>query len=216
MLLLIIFLRGFIVKKFLIDRLLFPKSYFKKLTSNLHTLYIGLALVGLFKLGMSLIYRIPFYFFNKPPEVLVYNISLTFCIIILTGLLDTVFFAMPLFDAFKNFALRKRITDIKGQFIKLMKVYIVSYFLIIPIYILLHIVFRENVAGLRIYSGYFLIIKIIIVLWQSAIVTRGIYVIYTFHKKLKILVFFMVSTWVMLLGYTVDYLVNAWLIKLFM
>lgn len=209
-------LRSFKVKKFIIDRLLFPKDFFKKITDKLHTLYIGIVLIGLVDLGMSLIYKIPFYFYNKPTEILVYNISLALCIIILVGLLDIIFFAMPLFDIFKNFALRKRITDIKGQFIKLMKVYIVSYFLIIPIYILLHIVFRENVAGLRIYSGYFLIIKIIIVLWQSAIVTRGIYVIYTFHKKLKILVFFMVSTWVMLLGYTVDYLVNAWLIKLFM
>jgi hypothetical protein len=209
-------LRSFKVKKFLIDRLLFPKDFFKKITDKLHTLYIGIVLIGLVDLGMSLIYKIPFYFYNKPTEILVYNISLALCIIILVGLLDIIFFAMPLFDIFKNFALRKRITDIKGQFIKLMKVYIVSHFLIIPLYILLHLVFKERILGLRIYSGFFLIFKIIIIFWQSAIITRGIYIIYTFHKKLKSLVFFMVSTWVMVLGYTIDYLVSTLLTKLFM
>lgn len=204
------------MKKFLIDRLLFPKDFFKKITDKLHTLYIGIVLIGLVDLGMSLIYKIPFYFYNKPTEILVYNISLALCIIILVGLLDIIFFAMPLFDIFKNFALRKRITDIKGQFIKLMKVYIVSHFLIIPLYILLHLVFKERILGLRIYSGFFLIFKIIIIFWQSAIITRGIYIIYTFHKKLKSLVFFMVSTWVMVLGYTIDYLVSTLLTKLFM
>ena len=107
-------LRSFKVKKFLIDRLLFPKDFFKKITDKLHTLYIGIVLIGLVDLGMSLIYKIPFYFYNKPTEILVYNISLALCIIILVGLLDIIFFAMPLFDIFKNFALRKRITDIKG------------------------------------------------------------------------------------------------------
>jgi hypothetical protein len=209
-------LRSFKVKKFIIDRLLFPKDFFKKITDKLHTLYIGIVLIGLVDLGMSLIYKIPFYFYNKPTEILVYNISLALCIIILVGLLDIIFFAMPLFDIFKNFALRKRITDIKGQFIKLMKVYIVSHFLIIPLYILLHLVFKERILGLRIYSGFFLIFKIIIIFWQSAIITRGIYIIYTFHKKLKSLVFFMVSTWVMVLGYTIDYLVSTLLTKLFM
>lgn len=204
------------MKKFIIDRLLFPKDFFKKITDKLHTLYIGIVLIGLVDLGMSLIYKIPFYFYNKPTEILVYNISLALCIIILVGLLDIIFFAMPLFDIFKNFALRKRITDIKGQFIKLMKVYIVSHFLIIPLYILLHLVFKERILGLRIYSGFFLIFKIIIIFWQSAIITRGIYIIYTFHKKLKSLVFFMVSTWVMVLGYTIDYLVSTLLTKLFM
>lgn len=204
------------VKKFLIDRLLFPKGFFKKLTGKLHTLYMGIVFIGLVDLGISFAYKIPLYFYNKPSETLVYNISLALCIIILVGFLDILFFAIPLFDIFKNFALRKRIIDMKGQFIKLMKVYIVSHFLIIPVYILLHLVFKESISGIRIYSGLFLIFKIIIIFWQSAIVTRGIYVIYTFHKKLKIMVFFIVSTWLMVLGYTIDYLVNAWFMKLFM
>ena len=209
-------LRSFIVKKFLIDRLLFPKTFFTKLTDKLHTLYIGIVIIGLVDLGMSLIYRIPFYFYNKPSEILVYNVSLALCIIILVGLLDILFFAMPLFDIFKNFALRRRITNIKGQFIKLMKVYIVSHFLIIPVHILLQLIFKESVSGLRIYSGKLLVFTIIIAFWQSTIITRGIYVIYSFHKKLKSLVFFMVSTWLMVLGYTINYLVDTWLMKLFM
>ena len=147
-----------------------------------------IVLIGLVDLGRSLIYKIPFYFYNKPSEILVYNISLALCIIILVGLLDILFFAMPLFDIFKNFALRRRITNIKGQFIKLMKVYIVSHFLIIPVHILLHLVFKERILGLRIYSG-FSDFKIIIIFGNQAVITQGIYIIYTFHKKLKSLVF---------------------------
>lgn len=209
-------LRSYIVKKFLIDRLLFPETFFKKLTDKLHTLYIGIIFMGLVNLVLPLIPRIPFYFYNKPPEILVYNISLSLCIIILVGLTDILFFAIPLFDIFKRFALRKRIANIKGQFIKLSKVYIVSHFLVAPVYILIQWMFTDNFSGIRTQSGVFLVFTIIITFWQSAIITRGMYVIYTFHEKLKSLIFFMVSAWLMILGYTIDYVVNTWLMGLFM
>ena len=98
-------LRSFKVKKFLIDRLLFPKDFFKKITDKLHTLYIGIVLIGLVDLGMSLIYKIPFYFYNKPTEILVYNISLALALLF-SRAFGYIIFAMPLFDIFKNFALR--------------------------------------------------------------------------------------------------------------
>lgn len=204
------------MKSFLVDRLLFPKAFFKKLTSKLHTLYIGIIFMGLINLGPAFISKIPFYFYNKPSEILVYNISLAFCIVILIGFADILFFTMPLFDIFKHFALRKRIADIKGQFIKLTKVYIVSHFLTSPICIFLQLIFKDGVFRFRPQSGVFLIFTIIIAFWQSAIITRGVYVIYTFHEKLKIMVFFMVSAWLMALGYTINYLIGTWLMNLFM
>ncbi|MDQ2086512.1 hypothetical protein RBH29_08750 [Herbivorax sp. ANBcel31] len=204
------------MKKFLIDRLLFPKTFFKKLNDKLHTLYIGIALIGLINLGLSFISKIPVYFFDKPPEIMVYNISFALCVIILVGLADTAFFAMPLFDIFKYFALRKRIANIKGQIIKLMKIYIVSHFLVVPVSFFLQWIFTDGTMIIRTQSGVFLVFTIIIGFWQAAIITRGIYVIYTFHEKLKSLVFFMVFTWIILLEYSIGYLIDTWLMRLFM
>ncbi|TYQ14587.1 UNVERIFIED_CONTAM: hypothetical protein Cloal_0935 [Acetivibrio alkalicellulosi] len=203
------------MKNFLIDKLLFSKAFYKKLTDKLYTLYLSFILVGVFNLSWSIISRIPELFFERPSVTFVYNASLALCVIILLGLIDVVFFAVPMFDIFKKFALRERISNVKGQLVKLMKIYIVSHFPIVPFALMLNWIYEGRIEGVSANVNVISIFSIMLTVWQCAIITRGIYVIYTFHQRLKGLVFAIVYTWAMLISIVISFLTNGWIVHLF-
>ncbi|NLP14260.1 MAG: hypothetical protein GX383_07310 [Clostridium sp.] len=201
----------------LLDILLFPKSFYRKISDKLLTLYLGIIMVGFIDMGFGLYTDIPMYFWGKPPTALLFNISLTLCFVLLTGLMDIVFFALPLFDIFKFFRVKERIKNINGQLIKLMKIYVVSHFLVVPVNAFFIFLSNEpyGTKGSVSFISFF-VLSIVTPLWHTAIMTRGINAIYSFDERLKNAVFPLVYIWSTLLGYALGYIMDNWLIVFLM
>ncbi|MFZ5989677.1 MAG: hypothetical protein ACOYWZ_21490 [Bacillota bacterium] len=198
----------------LLDILLFPKTFYKKLSDKLLSLYLGIIVIGLIDTGMILGTRMSDFFLGKPHVVLVFNISLALCFVVLIGLMDVVFFSLPLFDIFKFFRLKERIKNINGQLIKLMKIYMVSRFYVVPIGVVLRLLAGGPLGGSS-FIYMWLVLDILLIVWQSAIIARGVNTIYSFDDRLRSLVFVIAYTWLTLLGFAVVFIVNNWLLKLF-
>lgn len=199
----------------LLDILLFPKSFYIKISDRIHTLYPGMVLVGFIDIGFALSTVMYNYFFGRPRTVLIFNISLAICFVILMGLIDVVFFALPLFDIFKFFRVKEKIKNINGQLIKLMKIYIVSHFPVVPVnaffYWLLLGPYKIDAVSILAYF----VTSIVTPLWHTAILSRGINTIYNFDERLKTLVFFIIYVWTTLMGYALGFITDNWLFILF-
>lgn len=202
----------------LLDILLFPKTYFAKITDKLPTLYLGVLFIGLSKAVFLLLDRIPVIFCNKTLSVLIFNSTLALCIAVLLGLIDVIFFSFPLFDLFKFFRVKDRIKNINGQLIKLMKVYISAHFIIIPVQAFFTATVRlsELVGMTSSFSISMALIQFLLVpIWLAAIVSRGINTIYDFDDRLKGMIFVIAYGWHLLLSYAMTYTIGNWIAMLF-
>ena len=202
----------------ILDVLLFPKSYFAKLTDKLPTLFLGIIFVGLSDAVFLLLNRIPVIFCNKTLNVLIFNSTLALCIAVLLGLIDIIFFSVPLFDLFKFFRVNERVKDMNGQLIKLMKVYISAHFIIVPVQAIFVATVRlSELAGMT--SSFSISIALIefllMPIWLAAIVARGINSIYDFDDRLKGMIFVIVYGWYLLLSYALSFTIGNWLPLLF-
>lgn len=201
-----------------LDILLFPRSFFAKITDKLPTLYLGIIFVGLSDVAFLLLDHIPGLFYNKSLTVLIFNSTLALCVGILLGLIDIVFFALPLFDLFKFFRVKEGIKNINGQLIKLMKVYISAYFIIVPVQAFFAAtVYLGGMVGMSSdFSASMALIEFILVpIWLGAIVSRGINTIYDFDDRLKSMIFVIVYTWNLLLSYALTYTAGNWILLSF-
>lgn len=199
----------------LLDILLFPKAFFEKITDKLHSLYLGIILIGFIDMGFVLSTKLSQYFFAKQQSVLIFNITLALCFVVLIGLVDVIFFALPLFDIFKFFRVKERIKNINGQLIKLMKIYIASHFLVVPVNAFFYwLAVGDDKTGTSMGITSFLVLMVITPLWHSAIISRGINTIYSFDERLKSLVFLIVYAWTVLLGYALSFITDNWLVVL--
>lgn len=201
-----------------LDLLLLPKSYFAKITDKLPTLFLGIIFLGLSNAAFLLLDRIPVIFGNKTLTVLIFNSTLALCVAVLLGLIDIIFFALPLFDLFKFFTVKERIKNINGQLIKLMKVYISAHFIIVPVQAFFTATVRlSELAGMA--SGFSISMALIefllMPIWLGAIVSRGINTIYDFDDRLKSMIFVIVYGWYLLLSYALSFTIGNWIPLLF-
>ncbi len=202
----------------LLDILLLPKSLFAKITDKLPILFLGFTFVGLADAAVLLLKHIPRIFVNKTLSVLIFNSTLALCIAILLGLIDVVFFSLPLFDLFKFFRVKERIQNINGQLIKLMKVYISAHFIIVPVQAFFEAtIYLSTMAGMNTnFSVSMALIGFILIpIWLSAIVSRGINTIYDFDDRLKSTVFVIVYTWHLLLTFAIRFTMANWILMIF-
>lgn len=201
-----------------LDILLFPRTFFAKITDKLPTLFLGIIFVGLSDAAFLLLEHIPAFFSNKSLTVLIFNSTLALCVAVLLGLIDVIFFSLPLFDLFKFFRLKQGIKDINAQLIKLMKVYISAHFIIVPVQAFfvatLHL---ADLAGMTSnFSVSMALIEFVMIpIWLSAIVSRGINTIYDFDDRLKGMIFVIVYTWHLLLSFALTYTAGNWILMLF-
>ncbi|ADU73364.1 MAG TPA: hypothetical protein DEF39_14375 [Hungateiclostridium thermocellum] len=210
-------LRGSLVvlKNTLLDLLLLPRSFYKKLSDKANTLHPGIILVGFIDIGFALGAELFGYFFGKTRAALIFNISLTVCFVLLVGLIDVVFFALPLFDIFKFFRVKEKIKNLNGQLIKLMKVYVASHFPVMPVNAFFYwLVLGPYGTEALSLLGYF-VTSVITPLWHAAILARGINAIYEFDERLKTLVFFIAYLWTTMLGYALGFMINNWFFVLY-
>lgn len=100
---------------------------------------------------------------------------------------------------------------------KIMKVYIMSHFIIIPVSTALYYAFLRNIqidspAWMQYLS---LIIFMSILIWAAAIMTRGINTLFSFGPIFARLTFFTVFIWNFLFGMVFDMQIMNWLLRLF-
>jgi len=204
--------------KRLSDILLFPESLYRKVTDKKIMLYIGFIFVGIVDLAYPYLSdNFNQLFVGRPINIQVYNIVLSCLLVILVGIIHVAFFSLPLFDLFKIFKKEEQPSGKVATRTRLMKVYIMSFLLITPVDLLLYFtVFRyinigSSTAVLTGYVGYFYLILV----WASAIVSRGINTIYSFEPLYKRMVFAVVLLWDFLLGLALSFLLNNWIVLLF-
>ena len=183
------------------DILLYPRGFYGRLTNKKLTLYLGVLLVGFVDLFMpEFIETYKVMFLGKPTNTLIINILMAIGVVLLLGILDVVVFALPMFDLFK-FLKRKLGEAHNASVVKVMKAYISSYFILVPIQILLHYTlfkgFNENSSQLlqNLYAIYFLVITV----WSTAIVARGINTLFNMNGPLNRLTFLIVFLWNMII-----------------
>lgn len=201
----------------LIDILLLPKKYFQGITDKRSSLYAGIVFVGaidiLFPEVRSILLKL---FIGKTGSVLLYNTALLLVFMILLGVLDVVFFSVPLFDLFKVFKKKSDSPVASGHKIRIMKIYIIAHIVVLPVNIILQFVFSNVTLQTNpalAYTAFF--IGILVIIWFSAIISRGINVIYSFEEFFKRLVFAVVFLWNFLLGSAIRFIIDNWAMMLF-
>lgn len=205
------------LKDKLLNILLYPAKLFAGLNDKKLTLYAGILLIGIIDLFTPDFIRIyKLLFTGLPQSSIRWNILVAIGVVVLLGVVDTVFFSVPLFDLFKWLKKREDKPH-NASAVKLMKIYIMSHLIIVPINTLLnYTVFRgvsENSSALmqNLYLAYFFIIMI----WSSSIVARGINTLFSFNPVFSRLTFIVVFTWNFLLGMVFELQILNWLLKLF-
>lgn len=199
---------------------LFPKSLYKRISDNKLTLFLGIIFIGIIDLGFVLVEGFRQFFGGAETSKTVYNIALAILFTLLLGVVDVLFFTIPMFDLFKRFKKREGsvVTNEQGQFIKLAKVYIIAHFLILVPQIIMFLIYRNIVLTLNISNRLLyvaLFIDFIIPFWFSAAISRGVNTIYKFKTLFGKLSFLILFVWNYVLGHALSYVISNWILSVF-
>lgn len=213
----------------LLDILTFPKKSYENLTDNKKTLFAGIVMVGAIDLLLpDVVYIFKTLFLNKQTADIVYNAVMMVVLLLLLGFIDVFFVAIPLFDIFrmikvkemnigKNSELKvETAEDLKPSYIKVMKIYIMTHFIIVPFSTAFYFAFPSNIESgpawmLNLALTFYMIINI----WFSAIMARGINTIFRFSILFNRLSFIIIFTWNFLFGMVFEEMIVKWLMELF-
>jgi hypothetical protein len=201
----------------LLNILLYPAKLFSRLTDKKAALYAGIIFVGIIDLfSPDFIKTYNLLFTNKPADNIHINTLLAILFVLLLGIVDIAFFSIPLYDIFKFFKKKEGLPH-EASLVKVMKVYIMTHFILIPVNTLLYYTIFRYINDK---SSLFLInLSVInffmILIWSSAIVSRGINTLFNFNPILRKLTFMVVFTWNFLLGMVFDLQIINWLMRLF-
>ncbi|HHW30922.1 MAG TPA: hypothetical protein GXX20_04495 [Clostridiaceae bacterium] len=194
----------------LLNILLLPKELYKKLTDNKFSLIMGIAIVGLIDMFLpDVTGTYTKYFVEKPDNVLLRNIVFFVVLVALIGFVDVLVISLPLRDIFKFFK-KEFNTENNNSVIRIMKIYIISHFIIIPVNIVLYYTVFRNLnelssPGLLLFA---VLYSYIIIFWSTAIMYRGINAIYNFQPLFKRLVFSVVLLWGFIWSTVLDYIIG--------
>lgn len=210
----------------LLDVILLPKQFFARLTDKKSGLIPGILLVGFIDIGLHFILFLSKYVMGKSQSVFLYNISLMLVEIIVIGLIDILFFCIPLFDICRY--IKRKYDEGTGSIspAKVMKVYIMPHIVTLPVQILLLLPFyfdpnlkalleATSMTGINLTGTeqFFLNISavmnlFIIPIWFSAIITRGLGVLFNFKPSHRRVIFILVYIWATLFGYALGYVIG--------
>lgn len=233
------------LKERLVDILAFPASFFEKLTDRKLTLILGILLIGVINLMLPDVVSIfKTIFTQKPVSDVKYNAFMIIVVFAALGIIDVVFIGVPLYDIFKllkkkeasvSAQYKEQIEDGNGEYnkemamvgrfesqehiaspIKVMKIYIMSHFLIIPINTLLYHVLVRRITDdspewmLNLWVTLFMLIFI----WGQAILTRGINVLFRFNPVFRRMTFIIVFAWSFVFSTVFDMKIMGWILRL--
>jgi len=199
----------------LLDILLLPRNFYKKLNDKRLTLYFGIIFIGIADFMFNFLDNYSAIFSGKAENAIYKNIVLFAVFIVIVGAVDILFFSKPLFDLFKKFKKESHEFESDTKLIKLMKVYISAHFVLVPLEILIYAA-AKNVDSLN-YNLVLIaaFIELILPVLFSAAIARGINVIYNFEPLFKRLVFIVVFIWSYALGYALSYVIDNWIMGIF-
>lgn len=205
------------LKDRLLNILLFPPRFFAGLTDKKATLCIGILLIGiidLFGSDPTITYKL---LFTGMPEASVrLNTLIAVGVAVLLGVVDVIFFSVPMYDLFRYMKKREDKPHTASA-VKVMKVYISSHFLIIPVMLFMHFLFFRGITEnsgeffINIYFVYFFAIMI----WSSGIIARGISTLFDFNPIFRRLSFIIIFIWQFVWSMVFDLQILYWLFKLF-
>lgn len=213
----------------LLDILAFPKKSYENLTDNKKTLFAGIVLVGAIDILLpDVTYIFKTLFSGKQTADIVYNAVMMVIILLLLGFIDVFFVAIPLFDVFrmiktkeinivKNSELKvETAEDLKPSYIKVMKIYIMTHFIIVPFTTAFYFAVGGNIdSGPAWMVNLALTFYMITNIWFSAIMARGINTIFRFSILFNRLSFIIIFTWNFLFGMVFEEMIVNWLMQFF-
>jgi hypothetical protein len=188
--------------------LLFPISLFKRLTEKKLTLFLGILLVGLVDLGFPIALNFSRYFWGKPLSALVLNILLLLVFVAAIGLIDVLFFAVPINDVCKFFKKGAEGIPKSGFPVRVMKVYALSHVLITLVNALVYsLILNTSVTSyLWIAGSMSIYLYVIMPLWFTAVISRGLNAVFNLEGITKYIIFILVFIWTFLMGYALGFI----------
>ncbi|NLC69458.1 MAG: hypothetical protein GX754_11900 [Clostridiaceae bacterium] len=200
----------------LLNIILFPRELYLRITGKRPSLYMGILFIGLKDVIFVLLSNYKDLFIDKIPGDMPLNIFLSIIFIVGMGILDVCFFSIPLFDLYKRFKKIGSVRIDRELLVKLMKVYIVAHFVILPAEIFIFILFWNSGNGISTFLFYLSgVLYILIPIWFSAAISRGVDTLYNFVPFYKWLSFGAILVWNHLLGYAFSYIIESWILPLF-
>lgn len=180
----------------LLNKLLLTKDFYKRLTDKKPSLGSGIIALGVINISALVLDKYKEIFVGKSQGVLLDNIFYLVVMALIAGLMDVLFFSLPLFDLFKVFKKEIEVQSNSRTVVRIMKIQVTANLLVflpsLVVMLLLVAVKLENypflalLVSLTVYA---------IPVWFCAIITRGINSIYSFQNKYRILVFPAVFIW---------------------
>jgi len=206
-------------KNRLLDILLLPRQFYQKLSAKKPLLFLGIAFVGLVDIIFPLIEHRIMVFGGKTVGILNYNIGMAIIFTLILGLVDVMFFTLPVFD-FIRFIKRDGPLFTNDSLIRFTKSYIMAHVLVIPFNgIFYWLMYNERTSTalpaaviiIAVIYTYFLMPA-----WFSGIITRGANLIFDIDMSKKPLVFAVIFTWNYILGnYALNYIIEHWVMWFF-
>jgi hypothetical protein len=190
------------------DILLFPRNLYKRLNDNKVPVFIGAIIVGIVDVFLPLLFQHPDILFDIERQYFAYNMIIAFICAIVIGTIDIMFFAMPLFDFLGWLERKNRVKSENASFVKFIKIYLIAHILVIPINIILSIssYYVTNTLIIYLLGIYF---EIIMPIWFSAIIYKGVSTIY---NNLAIVArrvsFIAIFLWNTLLSYALSFIID--------
>lgn len=201
----------------LLDLLLLPKAYYKKIGDRKSTVYLGAVFVGAVDLVFPYLYEnYSRLYGNQSGNSLWANVLLSMALITLLGLVDVFFFSLPVYDLFKRFK-NPKVPAGASNLVKVMKVYISSHLIIMPISILIYLGVKSLGTEVPVGLAYLsvLLLDFVVPVWFSATITRGMNVLYGLDQRYRLFIFMLVYIWNFLLGFALTYMIQNWIMNLF-
>lgn len=200
--------------------LLYPARLYEKLTDSKAALAAGIILIGLidfFLPNAGEVYKTYFTdIAGRTAANIQFNLIAAIFVILLIGIIDVAFFSIPLYDIFKYFKKKEGLPH-KASPIKVMKVYIMSHFIIIPVNIVLYYTLFQNLSE-KSSAGVIILAEtafFAVMIWSSALIARGINTLFEFGPFIRRLSFLIVFTWSFLFSMVLDMQIMTWLLKIF-
>lgn len=193
------------------------KDFYRRLTDKKLSLCIGIILLGIIDLVVPFVEKYKEIFIGKSQTVLYYNIALAVAFVIIIGLIDVLFFSLPLFDLFKVFPKEVEIQSNSSLIVKIMKIQITANLLVlIPSLVIILMYKNLNLDKHPFIVSLALLLSILIPIWFCSAISRGINSIYSFKPIFKMLVLTVVLIWFFLVNYfALSYVIDNWVFVLF-
>ncbi len=180
----------------LLDILLLPRDFYRRLTDKKLSLGVGIIVLGIINISVLVLMKYKETFVGKSQEVLLNNIFMIAILAVVAGLIDVLFFSLPIFDLFKVFKKEIEVQNSSRMVVKIMKIQIMANLLLfVPSFIVALIVITVNLEKNPLLASIASLGFYLIPVWFCAIITRGINSIYSFQNKYRILVFPAVLIW---------------------